>query len=122
MKRAEASNKAVMPSQTIEGLQRALEFEKWPLKELFIPGFSPKTALTSSIAGYTLEHETLLPVTASWVGRRYFYSQPESRSALALTVIVGQQSARDAAQGLVLQLFYTEMHSEPHVNFSAPPF
>lgn len=121
MNRAEASNNAVTP-QTLEGLQEALHFQDWPLKEQFIPGFSPKVVLKSAVAEYRLDRETLAPLIGSWVDRSYFYSHSESRSAFNLSVIVGQKSARDGAQGLLLQLFYTEMHIEPRVELSAPRF
>lgn len=132
MKGSEAydSPKAVTPAQSLEGFKRALNFESWPLKERqLIPGFSPKTSLGLSInaregkaGGFALQRETLLPVLAFAVSRKYFYSQPDTRSAVALTVIVGQQSAREAAEALVLQLISTQMRSSPRANLNAPPF
>lgn len=121
MKRFEASNqsKGFTPAEALEALKRTLKFADWPLREQrFVPGFSPATAKLSFLAEYTLEHETLLPVISTWVGRNYFYRRPDSRSAVALTVIVGQQSAKDVAEALLLQIVYSQMWSEPRVELS----
>lgn len=124
MNRTEASKQGriLTPAESLQLLKRVLNFEEWPLKrEQFVPGFSPRTGSALSTKEYSLQRERLLPIISSWVGRNYFYDQVESRSAFDLTVIVSQQSARDAADGLLLQMVYTQMHSEPRANFSNPP-
>ena len=125
MKGSEAYNnsKAVTPSESLEGFKRAVNFESWPVKERqMIPGFSPKTSVGLSIRARDLQREILLPVAAFAVSRKYFYTQADTRSAVALTVIVGQHSAQEAAEALVLQLISTQMRNSPRANLNAPPF
>jgi len=122
MRRAEASDhtNAITPAAALESLKRALNFDDWPLREgNLVAGFSPSTSRLALLEQYQLDHEMLLPVISTWVGRRYFYRQYESRSAFALTVIVGHQSAKDVAGALLLQIVYSQMWSEPRVEFDA---
>ncbi|HET8921855.1 MAG TPA: hypothetical protein VFN26_02545 [Candidatus Acidoferrum sp.] len=124
MNRTEAfkQGKALTPAESLQLMKKALNFEEWPLRrQQFVPGFSPRTGSALFTKEFTFQRERLLPIISSWVGRNYFYDQVESRSAFDLTVIVSQQSARDAADGLLLQMVYTQMHSEPRANFTNPP-
>lgn len=123
MNRSEAFNqkKGFTPADALQSLERTLNFDEWPLRaQTFVPGFSPSVSRLPFrlLEGFTLEHETLLPVVSTWVGRNYFYSQLDSHSAFALTVLVGQQSARDVAEALLLQIVYSQMSSEPRVEFN----
>jgi hypothetical protein len=114
--------KAVTPLESLERLKKQTNFEAWPLKEhQFLPGFSPKTTSLLSAKEYALERERLLPVISSCTARAYFYAQVQSRSAFELTVLVGHKSARDAAEALLLQIVYTQMHSEPRVVSAGSP-
>lgn len=122
MIRSEASDhaNAITPAATLESLKRTLNFDDWPLREQeLVAGFGASASRLPLLEQYKLDHETLLPIISTWVGRSYFYRQYESRSAFALTVIVGHQSARDVAEALLLQIVYSQMWSEPRVEFNA---
>ncbi len=122
MIRSETSDhaNAITPAAALESLKRTLNFEDWPLREQeLVAGFSPSVSRLPRLEQYELDHETLLPIISTWVGRNYFYRQYESRSAFALTVIVGHQTAKDVAEGLLLQIVYSQMWSEPRVEFNA---
>lgn len=122
MSRSAADNeaKASTPELALESLKRSLKFEEWPLREEdFVPGFSPSVSQLPQLAKFELAHETLLPVVSTWVGHSYFYRELESRSAFSLTVIVGQQKVREVAEALLLQIVYSQMGSEPRVEFNS---
>lgn len=116
----ETSHRARTFDEVVGILKRKLKFSDWPLREgEFVPGFSPEEQRSGILASYQLERKKLVPPTISRVTRRYLYRRVDSRLGLVLTVIVGQTSARDAAEGLIQLVAASQMHSEPRVDFQA---
>ena len=116
----ETSHRARTFDEVVGILKRKLTYSDWPLREgEFVPGFSPERQTLGVLANYQLERKKLVPPIISRVTRRYRYRKVDSRLGLDLTVIVGQPSARDAAEGLIQLIAASQMRSEPRVDFQA---
>src|ERR1043165_533553 len=118
MARSETSQRGQTSDEVVGILKKKLNFSAWPLTEReLIAGFSPQEQQTGVLADYRLEREILLTSMTSCVTRRYSYRKIDSPLALALTVIVGQAGARDAAEELVAMIAASQMRREPRVDF-----
>ena len=118
MPRYETSQTGRTPDEVVGILKKKLNFADWPLREgEFVVGFSPQEQRPEVLADYRLEGEILLPPVISRVTRRYSYRKIDSSLALALTVIVSEVGARDAAEALVTMIAASQMRREPRVDF-----
>jgi len=118
MPRHETSQTGRTPDELVGILKKKLNFADWPLKEgEFVPGFSPQEQRAERLADYRLEGQILLPPVISSVTRKYSYRKIDSPLALALTVIVSELGARDAAEALVVMIAASQMRREPRVDF-----
>ena len=118
MARSETSQTGRTSDEVVGILKKKLNFSAWPLTEReLIAGFGPQEQRMGVLADYRLEREILLPSLSSCVTRRYSYRKIDSPLALALTVIVGQFGARDAAEELVAMIAASQMRREPRVDF-----
>jgi len=118
MPRYETSQTGRTPDEVVGILKKKLNFADWPLREgQFVAGFSPQEQRPEVLADYRLEGEILLPPVISRVIRKYSYRKIDSPLALALTVIVSELGARDAAEALVVMIAASQMRREPRVDF-----
>ena len=118
MPRSETSQTGRTPEEVVGILKKKLNFADWPLREKeFVAGFSPQDQRPKELTDYRLEGEILLPPVISRVIRKYSYRKIDSPLAFALTVIVSELGARDAAEALVVMIAASQMRREPRVDF-----